>query len=92
MGQAFGSTDGMDPSGNPLGQGATPDQLGISGPQAFARKALQGGLGGLGKGLQQQPGMMPKGGAPQINVPQAPTVDPSMFTGLQKPKNPFFGN
>jgi len=79
MGQAFGSTDGLDPSGKALGQNATPDQLGISGGQAFARKALQGSLAGLGKGLQQPQG--PQQAAPPINVPQAPLVDPRMFTG-----------
>lgn len=86
----FGSTDGLDPSGKALGSNATPDQLGITGGQSFARKALQGSLQGIGKGFQQQ------GGAPQamaapIQPPQAPMVDPSYF-GVGRPKNPFYGN
>lgn len=54
IGKVFGSTDGLDANGNPLPNNATPDQLGISGGQMFARKALAGGLKGLGQGLQQQ--------------------------------------
>ena len=57
--------------------------------QSIAQSALKGGLGGLAKGLQQQPGGPQSMFAP-IQAPQAPMVDPSMF-GVQKPKNPFFG-
>lgn len=68
--------------------GASGGGTGLTGRQQFARKALQGGLQGLGQGLQQP--RMQGGMAPPINVPQAPAVDPSFF-GVGKPKNPFFG-
>jgi len=76
MGQAMGSVFGQPGQDPTMGQ-------------TIAKSALQGGLGGLNKGLQQ-PGGVPKSMAAPIQVPQAPMVDPSMF-GMGKPKNPFFG-
>lgn len=89
MGQVFGSTDGLDPSGKPLGQNATADQLGLSGGQLFARKALAGGLSGVARGMNT-PNIQSRGYSPQIQAPSQPMVDPSYF-GVGKPKNPFFG-
>lgn len=86
----FGSTDGLDPAGKALGANATPDQLGITGGQLFARKALQGGLMGLGKGLPQQNMQAPAMSSP-IQPAQAPMVDPAYF-GMGRPKNPFYGS
>lgn len=89
MGQVFGSTDGLGPQGNKLGKNASANDLGISGGQLFARKALAGGLYGLGQGMNT-PNMAKQSISPPINVPQAPQVDPSMF-GMGRPKNPFYG-
>lgn len=70
---------------------------GLTGGQLFARKALAGGLGGLGKGLGQ-PQPVRQGMAPPINVPQAPLVDPAMFgasgsmgMGGMGKRNNFYG-
>lgn len=88
MGQTFGSTDGLDPQGNKLGQGASADQLGLTGGQLFARKAMQGGLQGISQGAgSMQP---PKPASPMgpIQPPQQPMVGPSYFG---QNKNNFYG-
>lgn len=89
MGSTFGSTDGLDPQGNKLGQNASADQLGLTGGQLFARKAVQGGLQGLGKGLGGMQMQRPQGGMAPIQAPQQQIVDPSYFGGQKK--NNFYG-
>lgn len=90
MGQLTGAMQGAFGQQTDAEKAQGPNS-GLSTGQQLARTALQGGLGGLGKGLQgMQPGM-PRGAAPPIQVPQAPTVDPSFFGGVKKPTNPFFG-
>ena len=88
MGQVFGK---IDPTATiqQAGQTVADPNKGLSAGNLFARKALAGSLGGLGKGLGQMNG--PQGNySPPIQTPQAPMVDPSYF-GVGKPKNPFFG-
>lgn len=90
MGQLSGAMQGAFGQQTDAEKAQGPNQ-GLSGGQQFARQALQGGIGGLGKGLQQQqPGNMQRPAMPPIQAPQQPLVDPSMF-GMGKPKNPFFG-
>ena len=88
MGQAMGSVFGQQTDA----EKAQGPNSGLSGGQQFARGALTGGLGGLANGLKGmgQPAM-PRNVGAQINVPQAPMVDPAMF-GMGKPKNPFYGS
>ena len=89
MGNVFGSTNGLDASGNPLPKNASADQLGIGSGQLFARKALSGGLKGLSTGLGNMQMRQPSY-SPPIQPPQQQMVDPAMF-GMGRPKNPYFG-
>jgi len=88
MGQVFGHVDPNATMPGPNNTTVADPSKGLSGGQMFARKALAGGLGGLGKGLGQ---MNNTAGSysPQIQAPPQPQVDPGYF-GV-RPKNPYFG-